>query len=91
MFRTDLLEAFRQGSRGAAQELALYCRPWGFPLEEITMEVHLWQGEVDRNVPPAMGRYLAKAIPNCRATFYPGEGHLLVVERMEEIQAALFP
>ena len=86
----DIVEAFRRGSRGPALELALYVRPWGFPLEEIPIEVHLWHGEADASVPPAMGRYVARAIPNCRARFYPGEGHLLAVDRMEEIQAQLF-
>ena len=87
----DIAEAFRQGSRGAAWELALLSRPWGFRLRDIDMDVHLWHGEADVNVPPAMGRYLARAIPNCRARFYPSEGHLLAVARMEEIQAPLFP
>ncbi len=54
------------------------------------MGVHLWHGEADVSVSPSMGRYLAGAIPNCHARFYPGEGHLLAVDRMEEIQAALF-
>jgi pimeloyl-ACP methyl ester carboxylesterase len=80
------LEAFRNGSRGAALENALYARPWGFDLGAITMEVHLWYGELDLNVPPAMGRYLASAIPNCHARFYPNEGHLSVfVNHMDEI------
>ena len=91
LFIEDTAEAFRSGGRGAAWESVLYARPWGFRLEDITMEVHLWQGEEDVNVPPSMGRYQAEAIPNCRPTFYPGEGHLLIVDRMEEILAALFP
>ncbi len=86
----DIAEAFRRGSRGPAWELVLYGRPWGFRLEDISMEVYLWQGELDTLVPPSMGRYQARAIPNCRARFYPREGHLLVVDRIEEIQAALF-
>jgi hypothetical protein len=32
-----------------------------------------------------MGRYLATSIPECRATFYPGEGHLHFVDRLPEI------
>jgi len=91
LFMEDTAEAFRSGGRGAAWECVLYARPWGFRLEDIRMEVHLWQGEVDVNVPPSMGRYQAEAIPNCRATFYPGEGHLLIIDRIEEILAALFP
>ena len=86
----DMTEAFRQGSRAAAQEFVLYTRPWGFRLEEITVEVLLWQGEADIAVVPSMGRYQAEAIPNCRARFYPDEGHLLSVDRMEEIQTAIF-
>ena len=90
VFKLDAAESFRQGARGAAWELVMYARPWGFRLEEITMEVHLWQGELDKNVPPSMGRYQAGAIPNCRATFHPGEGHIsLVVDHMEEVLGAL--
>jgi pimeloyl-ACP methyl ester carboxylesterase len=88
-FASDLAEAFRAGARGAAWELVLYSRPWGFRLQDIQMEVHLWQGEADTNVPPAMGRYQAEAIPRCRAMFYPGEGHLLSVDRMGEILGAV--
>jgi len=89
--KEDFAEAFRQGSRGAAWELVLYLRPWDFRLEDISVDVHLWQGETDNVIPASMGRYLAQTIPNCQARFYPDEGHLLVVDRMEEIQSALFP
>ena len=50
----------------------------------------LYQGELDVNVPPGMGRYQASALPNCRAHFYPEEGHIsLAVNRSQEILAAL--
>jgi len=87
---SEVKEAFRQGSRGPAYELRLYSHRWGFRLRDITMPVHLWQGEADTNVPVSMARYLAKMIPHCRATFYPGEGHLMAIDRMPEILAALF-
>jgi pimeloyl-ACP methyl ester carboxylesterase len=84
--RATVLEAFRPGTRGAALETALYAKPWGFRLQDIKKEVHLWQGELDINVTPAMGRYLATAIPNCHARFYEDEGHLsLLPNRMQEI------
>lgn len=87
--RAAVLEAFRPGTRGAALETALYARPWGFRLQDIKKEVHLWQGELDVNVSPAMGRYLATAIPNCHARFYADEGHFsLLPNRMEEIMGA---
>jgi pimeloyl-ACP methyl ester carboxylesterase len=91
IFVEDLREAFRRGSRGPAHELVLYSRPWGFRLEDISMPVLLWQGDADANVSASMGRYQAHAIPNCRATFYAGEGHLLCIDRMPEILSALLP
>jgi pimeloyl-ACP methyl ester carboxylesterase len=49
----------------------------------------LWHGEHDTLAVPAMARYLAQTIPNCRATFYPGEGHSVLDKHTEEILAAL--
>jgi pimeloyl-ACP methyl ester carboxylesterase len=72
-------EAFRSGSRGAALDYALSMRPWGFRLEDIRTPVHLWHGEADTTVPPAMGRYLASAIPNCRPRFLANEGHYSLI------------
>jgi pimeloyl-ACP methyl ester carboxylesterase len=85
----DLTEAFRHGSDGAAWDIVLLGRPWGFPLREIGTEVHLWQGEADTLVPPAMGRYLASQLPNCHARMLSGEGHLLIIDRMPDLVDAL--
>jgi pimeloyl-ACP methyl ester carboxylesterase len=85
----SLSEAFRTGSRGAAWEMGLYARPWGFRLGEIRTPVCLWHGEQDANAPVAMGRYLASAIPDCQAAFYPEEGHLHFIDRLPEIFDAL--
>jgi pimeloyl-ACP methyl ester carboxylesterase len=82
-----IAEAFRQGSRGATLDVVLLGSPWGFRLDAIKPPVLLWQGEADTLVPPAMGRHLAATIPDCRATFYPAEGHLLL-DRMPEILRA---
>jgi pimeloyl-ACP methyl ester carboxylesterase len=84
----DIGEAFRQGSRGAAADVVLLGRPWGFRLDEIEADVLLWQGELDVLVPPAMGRHLAAEIPRCRATFFHDEGHLLFVDHISEIVEA---
>lgn len=75
-FIAGLREAFRMGVSGANQDAALYARPWGFKLQDIATEVHLWHGEQDLNVPVSVGRYVADAIPNCNAIFHQGEGHL---------------
>ena len=89
--REDLQEAFRQGSRGAAHDMKLYLRRWDVDPMTIPNEVFIWHGDVDETVPISNGRYMAKVIPNARATFYPGEGHLLIVDRIDEFQRSLFP
>ena len=88
--KDNVVEAFRGGSRGAACELLLYTRPWGFLLQDIATRVNLWHGEQDVSVPPTMGQYQARTIPNCRAIFYPDEGHFsLVINHMEEVLSGL--
>jgi pimeloyl-ACP methyl ester carboxylesterase len=69
----------------AAQDFALFARDWGFALEEVTVPVHVWHGDADRNVPFGHGRIQAGRIPGARFHECPGEGHLLVVDHMEEI------
>ena len=79
-------EAFRSSLRWPATDVVLYSRPWGFPLKDIDIAVHLWHGEQDQIVPAAMARYLAKIIPDCRATFFADEGHFsIILNRIEEI------
>ena len=60
--------------------------PWGFDVSKVRKHVDLWQGEDDRNAPPAMGRYLAGRLPDCAARFIAGEGHIsLAVNHIDEI------
>jgi pimeloyl-ACP methyl ester carboxylesterase len=47
--------------------------------------------EADTLVPAAMGRYQAAEIPRCHFTLLPGEGHLLIIDRMPDLAAALRP
>jgi pimeloyl-ACP methyl ester carboxylesterase len=90
IFAEMFSECYRMGSRGAAWELSgILVKPWGFQLQDITVHVSLWQGETDQNVPVAWGRYLAQTLPNCRAHFLPGEGHLLIFNHFEAILAEI--
>jgi len=80
------LEALRSGPRGARLDTALMAGPWGFAPQDVAMPVHLWHGEEDRFVPPAVLHRLAGMLPNARARFYPGEGHVsLLANHGEEI------
>lgn len=84
-FVDDLAQASATAGRAAAQDFALFARDWSFRLEEISVPVHLWQGDADRNVPPAHADRQAAAIPGAVLHRCPGEGHLLAVPRMQEI------
>lgn len=89
--RASVREAFRPGLRGHAWEGYLQVRPWGFRLEEIKMPVHIWHGEADLDASIGMARAVATQIPDCRATFYPNEGHIFIFPRWEEILTTLIP
>ena len=89
MLTASYIEATRSGLRGYAWEVCIVAQPWGFRLEEISMEVQLWHGEEDTSTPLAMGQYMAEAMPRCRATFLPGEGHFLMFTHWGEILGAL--
>ncbi len=74
-------EAFSSGVAGVYLEAGLLKRSWGFDLQDISAEVHLWHGEQDDNVLVSVGRYVADAIPNCRANFIDNEGHLTLIHK----------
>ena len=85
-FLASTVECVRPGVRGMAWDTHLYARPWDFRLEEIRVPVRLLHGEDDHNVPVAVARLVAAAIPGCQATFYPGEGHLsMLANHLDEV------
>ncbi len=91
LMAASLVEALRPGSRGAAYDGVLLGRAWGFKLADIAFPtLYLWHGELDREVPVAVGRASAAQLARCQATFFPGEGHISVIaNHSEEILKAL--
>ena len=85
----DYAEAVRAGNSGIRWEMVILANPWGFRLQDIAMEVHLWHGEQDVRTPITMGRYLANTIPNCRATFLEKEGHDVIFQHWRDILSTL--
>ena len=82
-------EATRQGVRGMIQEARLLTSPWGFPLEDIRVPVHLWYWEGDSIVPVQMGRYLHSRIPHTVPHFLQGGGHFSLYSHWQEILSEL--
>ena len=89
---TKTIEAFRQGSKGPAHDFKLYSKPWHFDLHDIPekLNISIFHGELDANVPISMARTMSEQIPNCKTKFYPDEAHLSVfVNNFEEILNSL--
>jgi pimeloyl-ACP methyl ester carboxylesterase len=82
-------EGFRQGGAGHTWNAGLGVRPWGFSPRDLAVETFVWHGGKDTLSSPAMARVLARTIPNCHATYYPGEGHLVFDRHAAQIVATL--
>lgn len=68
MLVRDFAEALREGGQGMSDDMvANHGRPWGFALDQIKTKVLFWYCALDRSVPPAMGRYLGRAVPSANS------------------------
>jgi pimeloyl-ACP methyl ester carboxylesterase len=88
-FRRDFVTRSATAGKAATQDFALFTHDWGFRLENITIPVHVWQGEADVNVPPAHAKLQAERIPGAELHMVPGEGHLMGFDHMAEILSAI--
>ncbi len=88
-FLSDMRSASRSTGAAIARDYALFVRDWGFRLDDITVPVHLWHGDADRDVPVVQARRQAEAIPGAVLHVVPGEGHLLLASRLGEILRVL--
>jgi pimeloyl-ACP methyl ester carboxylesterase len=71
-----LRESLRNGIWGWFDDDKAFFADWGFDLGEIETPVTIWQGEEDRMVPFAHGKWLAAHVSGAKARLLPGEGHL---------------
>jgi pimeloyl-ACP methyl ester carboxylesterase len=85
-----MLETGRQNGQGNRNEIERLVRPWGFDIRKIAVPVYLFHGDQDRIMHVGPARRMARALRNCVATFYAGEGHFSVlVNRADELMGAL--
>lgn len=85
-----MMETARQDGAGNRSEIERLVKPWGFNIRKIAVPVFLFHGDQDRIMHVGPARRLARALENCAATFYAGEGHFSVlVNRADELMGAL--
>jgi pimeloyl-ACP methyl ester carboxylesterase len=87
-FKAKWIEGARQGVGGVASDWRA-TMGWGFPIEEIEAEVHLWHGAEDPMVGVGHARYLAARLANSVLTEYPNGGHSIAISHWGEIVAAV--
>jgi pimeloyl-ACP methyl ester carboxylesterase len=83
--REWMAEGARQGSFGFADDWVAIELPWGFPVQDITQQVHLWWGESDLQVSRAHTDYLAASIPGASLVTFESEGHLFPITHWSEM------
>lgn len=75
-FGQTMRESMRQGARGAAWDLGLYVRDFGFRLDEIRIPLTLFHGERDTNAPIDMARRAMTELRTARLITFANEAHL---------------
>lgn len=85
MFKKDVAEAFRQGSKGVVSDMKILSEPWGFSLDAIMHPVHIWHGTADSIVPLRLAQFMAQHLPHAETHFIEGAGHFMAVQYSKEI------
>jgi pimeloyl-ACP methyl ester carboxylesterase len=85
------LEAFRSGTAGVIDDYRVLASPWEFEPEAIEIRVDFWHGDEDRMVALDEARAVAARMPNATFTVVPGAGHLLLMDHLPDVFAALAP
>jgi pimeloyl-ACP methyl ester carboxylesterase len=82
-------ESTRQGADGLVEDMRVAILPWGFDPAEIRTPLFVWQGDHDSSIAEAWGDWWAENVASATLIRCPGEGHLLIEERIGEILATL--
>jgi pimeloyl-ACP methyl ester carboxylesterase len=84
----DQREAIRAGGQGITFDMKILWRPWGFQFEDVLTKAYLWHGAADNLAPAMLAHHIADHLPDCKATFYPNEGHTdPLTKHIDEITA----
>ena len=82
-------QSCRHGAAGLVDDYAALGRPWGFPVEQISVPVHCWHATADRVVPIRHSDELVRRIPGAQLSRWGDEGHLAIIDHVGEVLDAL--
>lgn len=91
MFIRSIAEALKQGPEAGVNEYRMFSKRenWGFELGQISVPVHIWQGEEDRNTFPVHAHAMAHLMPQAELHLLPGIGHPVMATHFNEILDSL--
>ena len=81
----SLREAFANGPLGWFDDSWALSTDWDFALEDVGVPVHMWYGELDRNVPIRAVRAMAERLQVDSFELIPDAGHLGWITREEDV------
>ena len=85
----SLREGFANGSAGWFDDAWCLSSPWGFGLGDVVLPVHMWYGELDRNVPLRAVERMAAELDVATFELIPGGGHLSWLAHAQSIHETL--
>ena len=85
------VEASRQGPAGPVEDYRLWGSDWGFDLADVTVPVHLWQGDADQMVPMHHAEWLAEQMPNATVHRLEADGHVSIQRHVKAILESASP
>lgn len=89
MFKDDVGQAFRQGSRGVVSDMRILSCPWGFDLSAIDLPVQVWHGTADTIVPLRLAQFNLEKLSRASGHYIEGAGHFMAIEKTREIFSQL--
>ena len=88
-FYEAITEGVRIGPRCTAWDTVAGYGPWGFALEAVTIEFHLWHGAHDPWERQSSVDFWAARIPGAKVTVFEDSGHFAVVDHWGEMLSAV--
>jgi pimeloyl-ACP methyl ester carboxylesterase len=88
-FMTSVIEGFRQGVGGFAQDITVQGMRWSFDPGVIVAPVYVLHGEADTLVPVAHGLHTAQIIPGAKLKTWRDHGHVSMFTEVPALAADL--
>jgi pimeloyl-ACP methyl ester carboxylesterase len=89
MIEESLREGFANGPIGWFDDAWCLSSAWGFALTDVGVPVHMWYGEVDRNVPLRAVERMAAELDVASFELIPGGGHLSWLAQAQSVHKTL--